>query len=279
LKKRMPTTYWTFLAATLALSGIPLFAGFFSKDEILGRAFAAGAGDLNGFGGVYYLLWACGVAGAFLTAFYMFRAVYMTFHGSFRGGHEAEHHLHESPGTMTWPLRILGVGSVVAGFLGIGKALTLNVDLNWFERFLEGAAPTVELEHHVSLGAEWGLILLSVAVAVGGLLLARSFYFGPEAGEKPALLAERMPGVYRLVANKFYVDELYDLIIVRPLRAIAHFAWKGIDTVAIDGTLNASAFFTEITGDLLRFLQTGNVRNYALMVLAGAVAAVAWLLV
>ncbi|MEP0773810.1 MAG: NADH-quinone oxidoreductase subunit L, partial [Acidobacteriota bacterium] len=123
------------------------------------------------------------------------------------------------------------------------------------------------------------LIVLSVAVAGAGIALARSFYFGPRAFEKPRQLAERLPALYRAVANKYYVDELYDLIIVRPLEALARFTWKGIDTVAIDGTLNASAFFTEISGDVLRFVQTGNVRNYALMVLLGAVAAAVWLLV
>jgi NADH-quinone oxidoreductase subunit L len=103
-------------------------------------------------------------------------------------------------------------------------------------------------------------------------------YFGPDAGKTPQAIAERVPALYRAVANKYYVDEIYDRAIVRPLAWVSRFSWKGIDTVAIDGTLNAAAFFTEITGDLLRFVQTGNVRNYALMVLGGAVVGVAWLL-
>ncbi len=311
LRKHMPATYWTFLVATLALAGIPIFAGFFSKDEILGKVFAAGAGNLHGHGTAYLVLWGLGVTGAFLTAFYMFRAVYMTFHGEFRGGsapgftpggrgghggafvpggagdgHEAPpnhddqaHHLHESPGLMVWPLRILAAGSVLVGFVGIGKAVTLNVDLNWFEHFLHPVAPGVEIEGaHLGLGVEWLLIGLSVGVAVGGILLAKRFYFGPEAGTRPARLAEAMPGLYRTLVNKYYVDEGYDRFIVRPLNTIAYGLWKGLDTVVIDGTLVSLAFFTEITGDLLRFVQTGNVRNYALMVLGGAVAAAAWLL-
>jgi len=157
LKKHMPTTYWTFVVATLALAGIPPLAGFFSKDEILGKVFAAGAGDLNGYGWVYYALWGLGVCGAFLTAFYMFRLVHMTFHGEFRGTHEQAHHLHESPASMTWPLKILGVGSAVAGLIGVGKAITFNVDLNWFEHFLHPVAPAIELEHHASLTVEWAL--------------------------------------------------------------------------------------------------------------------------
>ncbi|MBI4915672.1 MAG: NADH-quinone oxidoreductase subunit L, partial [Acidobacteria bacterium] len=178
LKRHMPTTYWTFVVATLALAGIPVFAGFFSKDEILGKVFAAGAGNLSGYGTVYLVLWVLGLAGAFMTAFYMFRLVHMTFHGSFRGTHEQEHHLHESPKSMTVPLQVLAVGSILVGFLGVGKALTFNVDLNWFEGFLHHVAPGVEASHHVSLGIEWLLIALSVGVAVSGILLARRFYFG-----------------------------------------------------------------------------------------------------
>ncbi len=278
LARKIPVTYWTFMVATLALCGIPPFAGFFSKDEILGRVFAAGAGNLNGFGASYLVLWVLGLAAAFLTAFYMFRAVYMTFHGEFRGTPEQWHHVHESPGSMTWPLKILAVGSAVVGLLGVGRAITFGTDLNWFEGFLHRVAPTVEVEHAPSLGTEWVLILLSVAVAVAGILLARRFYFGAEAFVAPRRIAERAPVLYAAVANKYYVDEAYDRAIVRPLGKLAHFSWKGIDTIAIDGTLNASAFFTEIAGDLLRFLQTGNVRNYALFVLGGALAAAAWLL-
>jgi NADH-quinone oxidoreductase subunit L len=278
LARHLPTTYWTFVVATLALSGIPPFSGFVSKDEILGKVFAAGVGDLNGFGSVYLVLWVLGLAGALMTAFYMFRAVYMTFHGEFRGGHEAAHHLHESPASMTVPLVILAVGSVVAGFVGLGKALSFNLDINLFEHFLHPIAPALEVENAPPLATEWVLIAISVAVAVAGILLARRFYLGPDAFRRPKALAERFPALYTTVANKYYVDEVYDRTLVRPLAGLARFSWKGIDTVVIDGTLNATAFFTEIAGDLLRFVQTGNVRNYGLLVLAGAVAAAAWLL-
>ncbi len=175
-------------------------------------------------------------------------------------------------------MKILGVGSAVVGLAGVGAAVTFGRDLNWFEGFLHPVAPGVELKHHASLSVEWALIVLSVAVACFGIYLATRFYFGPRAGETPRAIAERVPALYRTVANKYYVDEIYDRTIVRPLAWVSRFSWKGIDTVAIDGTLNASAFFTEIAGDLLRFLQTGNVRNYALMVLGGAVLAAAWLL-
>jgi NADH-quinone oxidoreductase subunit L len=276
LKRHMPTTYWTFVVATLALAGIPPLAGFFSKDEILAKVFGAGAGNLNGYGTAYLVLWGLGLAGAFVTAFYMFRAVHMTFHGEFRGGHEAEHHLHESPRSMTVPLQVLAAGSAVVGVLGVGM---FGAEHNWFEGLLHPVAATVEVEgYQTSAGVEWLLIALSVGVALAGIALATRWYFGPEAFARPARFAERFPTLVRTVANKYYVDEAYNRVIVRPLASVARFSWKGIDTVAIDGTLNACAFFTEIAGDLLRFLQTGNVRNYGLLVLAGALAAAAWLL-
>ena len=276
LKKHMPTTYWTFVVATLALAGIPPLAGFFSKDEILAKVYGAGAGNLHSFGTAYLALWGLGVVGAFVTAFYMFRAVHMTFHGEFRGGHEAEHHLHESPRSMTVPLQVLAVGSVVVGFAGMG---IFGAQHNWFEGLLHRVAPGVEVEGYpTSAGIEWLLIALSVGVAVGGILLATRWYFGPEAFVRPTRFAERFPRLVTTVANKYYVDEAYDRAVVKPLASVARFSWKGIDTIAIDGTLNACAFFTEIAGDLLRFLQTGNVRNYGLLVLAGALAAALWLL-
>jgi len=278
LKVHLPTTYRTFLIATLALAGIPPLAGFFSKDEILAKVFAAGTGNLGGFGTAYTVLWGMGVAGAFLTAFYMFRAVNMTFHGAFRGDPETAAHLHESPPVMTWPLKVLAGFSVGAGLIGVSKVITFGKDWNLFEHFVEHTAPPVDSGHHPSMAVEWLLIVLSVAVALAGIALARRFYTGKRAFQTPERLAARLPWLYRLVAEKFYVDELYDRIIVRPLAAVARFLWKGIDVVAIDGPVNAMAFFTEITGDLLRFLQTGNVRNYALLVMIGAVAAATWLL-
>ncbi|MGC8916982.1 MAG: NADH-quinone oxidoreductase subunit L, partial [Thermoanaerobaculum sp.] len=213
---------------------------------------------------------------AFLTAFYMFRAVHMTFSGEFRGSGEQAHHLHEAPPSMAWPLRILGVGSVVVGFVGVGRALSFGADINVFEHFLHEVAPVVEVGH-VSLALEWGLILLSVGVAALGIDLATRFYTGEQAFAVPKSFAQRFPRLYQLVANKYYVDELYAATVVKPLEKTSYFAWKGLDTVAIDGTLNALAFFTELAGDFLRFLQTGNVRNYALWVLAGAAALAAWL--
>jgi NADH-quinone oxidoreductase subunit L len=302
LKKRLPTTYWTFLVATLALAGIPPLAGFFSKDEILAKVFTAGYG---GMGSVYLLLWGIGLAGAFLTAFYMFRLVYSTFHGEFRGTREQEHHLHESPGTMTWPLRILAVGSALLGLLGIGKAITFGADVNLFEHFLHPIAPDLGVEHHVSLGVEWLLILLSVAVAVTGIVLARRFYSGPQAFATPRRIAGRFPFAYRLVANKFYVDEAYEATVIAGTMKAARMSWD-FDARVIDGAVNGtrhatvgSAFFSglfdlnvvdgavnlvariyEVASRVLRRVQWGVVQGYALVMVFGfvlMVAAALWL--
>ena len=131
---------------------------------------------------------------------------------------------------------ILALGSVVAGFLGIGKALSFSRDINAFEHFLHPISPALEVEHAPVLATEWVLILISVAVAVAGILLARRFYCGPEAFRRPRALAERFPTLYATVANKYYVDEAYDRALVRPFAGLARFSWKGIDTVVIDGT-------------------------------------------
>jgi NADH-quinone oxidoreductase subunit L len=300
LRGVMPRTYATFVVATLALAGIPIFAGFFSKDEILGKVFAAGVADLGGYGRVYLGLWGVGVVGAFVTAFYMFRAVHMTFHGEFRGTSEQRHHLHESPGVMTWPLVILAGGSVVVGFLGMGKALTFNVDLNWFEHFLEPVAPGIELAHHPSLGVEWGLILLSVGVAVAGIWLATRWYAGAHAFEIPARVAARYPRLYALVANKYYVDEAYNATVVAGTLALSRGSWEfdarvvdgavngtrhvtvgssflsGLfDLNVVDGAVNLVAKVYEVGSRLLRRVQWGVVQGYALIMAVGFVVMVA----
>jgi NADH-quinone oxidoreductase subunit L len=303
LKKHMPTTYWTFVVATLALAGIPPLAGFFSKDEILAKVFGAGAGNLNGYGTAYLVLWGLGLAGAFATAFYMFRAVHMTFHGEFRGGHEAEHHLHESPGSMTVPLQVLAVGSAVVGVLGMGM---FGARYNWFEGLLHPLAATVEVEgYQTSVGVEWLLIALSVGVALAGIALARRWYFGPEAFVRPTRFAERFPTLYRTVANKYYVDEAYDATVVAGTVKLAQGCWE-FDARVVDGAVNGTrhltvgtSFFSGLfdlnvvdglvnlladaygwASRVLRRVQGGVVQGYALVMTVGfalMVAAALWL--
>jgi len=307
LKKFMPTTYWTFLVATIAIAGIVPFAGFFSKDEILAKAFAAGYTDLNGFASVYWLLWVLALVGAALTAFYMFRLVYMTFHGEFRGGEEAEHHLHESPWTMTLPLQILGVLSIVGGFIGFPGGLFGHPEWSMFEHFLEpvvlplgggghGAGEGAEhAVHHVPLGLEYGLILLSLAVAGFGIWMAYRFYMGPEAYQRPRRLAERFQFAYRLLLNKYWVDELYGATVVRGTVKLADALWEvdarvvdgavngtrhvtvgssfvsGIfDLRVVDGLVNAIAKIYDVASIAFRRLQVGFTQGYAMVMVFGA---------
>jgi NADH-quinone oxidoreductase subunit L len=264
LKSKLPITYRTFLIATLAIAGIPPLAGFFSKDAILAGVFEHQR----------YVLWAIALFTAGLTAFYMFRLVSLTFGGSFRGTPEQEHHLHESPRSMTAPLVILAALSVIGGWIGLPKVLGENVDR--FGAFLSPIllplAPAVDVaEHGLSSGTEWLLMGVSVAAAVAGLLLARNWYV-QQQGRPAERIAASFPAAYRLVADKFRVDELYDAFIVRPFDWLARALWKVVDVLIIDGILNATAFLVELVGDLLRFLQTGNVRNYALTLFLGLVA-------
>ncbi len=263
LKKYLPATFRTYVIGALAIAGIPPLAGFFSKDEILHAAAANGQ----------WILWAVGLITAGLTAFYMFRSVYLTFYGKFRGTHEQEHHLHESPPVMTIPLWILAAGAVVAGFVGVPKALG---GINRFHHWLEPVLfhPT---EHEVSVGMEWALMVIAVIVAAAGILLARRLYGGDDGVERERAFAGRSPALYRLLANKYYVDEIYDALIVKPLAALSRFFWKVIDTYVIDGTINFGAFLTELTGDVGRFTTTGNVRSYALYFFFGVILLFWWL--
>jgi NADH-quinone oxidoreductase subunit L len=267
LAPRLPVTYRTFLIATLALSGIPPLAGFFSKDAILAGVFAAHRP----------LLFALGLVTAGLTAFYMFRLVSLTFFGEFRGTLEQARHVHEAPSAMTLPLVVLAFLSAVAGFVGLPEVFGANA--NRIAAFLAPVFPAVLVPagespgHAIPRSTEWLLMGASVAVAAVGLFLAWKWY-AKESGRPAARLAASFPAVYALVADKFRVDELYDSLFVRPFQAVARAFWKVVDVLVIDGFLNAGAFLVELTGDALRFLQTGNVRNYALTFLLGILALV-----
>jgi len=203
----------------------------------------------------------------------MFRLVSLTFEGRFRGTAEQEHHLHESPASMTVPLIILAFFSIVAGFVGLPAVFGENA--NVLKKFLAPIflalpAAAENAEHMLSHGTEWALMAISVAVAVTGILIARNWYVRQE-GRPAERFAASFPALYALVADKFRVDELYHVLFVRPFDVLARFLWKVVDTLLIDGVLNAGAFLVELAGDFLRFLETGNVRNYALMFLLGVV--------
>ena len=273
LRHKMKTTYWTFLIATLAISGVPFFAGFFSKDEILAGAYEGPLGRPR----LYWL----GTLTAGLTAFYMFRALIMTFHGSSRLTPEVERHVHESSGKMTVPLVVLAFFSVVAGYVSWPKAWAGDEQ---FDRYL---APvfgrsqqvlTLEAAHRAE-GLSSGMLLTFSIVAAGlGILVA--FWFYLKSTQIPERLAQSFSAPYRLLVRKYYVDEIYDWLIVHPLRGGSDkFLWRVMDAGAIDGVgVNGTAQATMGVGSILRRIQSGNLRSYAAWVLLGAVAWLAFVL-
>ena len=270
LKKKMPITYWTMLMATLAIAGIPGFSGFFSKDEILANAFFSPRGS--------FILWFIGFVTAGLTAFYMFRLVFNTFHGECRAPEELKKHIHEAPPSMTVPMIILAILSVIGGYVGVPKILG---GANHFHHFLEPAiAPLPEMvhhAHHVSLAKEWALMILSVIAALTGIVVAYIFYL--KNREIPVKLAERFPTLYRLLYNKWYVDEIYMAIIVNPLKRLANFLWKDTDVAVIDGSVNGVAGFVKSFGSVLREWETGQLQHYILTMLIGIFVVITYFLV
>jgi NADH-quinone oxidoreductase subunit L len=274
LRKRLPVTFGTFLVATLAIAGIPGFSGFFSKDEILWKAY--GAGNPWHLGGVAF--WLVGVVTAGLTAFYMFRLVFLTFFGEGRMEPETAHHVHESPRVMTVPLLVLAALSVAGGWVGIPKALSFGADLNGFEHYLapvfeagERGAPTA---HEASAGLEYGLMAAALGVVGVGIFLAHRFYI--RRPEVPRRLSESYPVLARLLVNKYYVDELYSRIVVGPYMALCR-AFHTFDARVVDGLVNAAGAVTEVAAQVMKLFQTGYVRNYALALFVGTLA-ILWFL-
>ena len=293
LRAALPVTYWTFLIGALAVAGVPGLAGFFSKDEILFRTFASG----------HTVLWLVGVLTALLTAFYMFRLVFLAFHGqpadvtrSSHASHAAPHgaagtdasdggiHLHDAPRAMAFALVLLAAGSVVAGYVGVTHALGGD---NRIEQWL---APSFAPPHRGADGAEWvvedhltadvslerGLTLLSALIALAGIGLAAYLYLR-RPGSAAALRA-RFPSLYRLLLNKYYVDEIYDTALVQPIRIVSEDLWRGIDVGVIDGAVNGAGTVVQQCAAGLRRLQTGSVRSYAASVLLGVIVILGWYL-
>jgi NADH-quinone oxidoreductase subunit L len=281
LKKELPITYWTFLVGALAIAGVPGLAGFFSKDEILYRTFAAG----------HPMLWTLGAIASLMTAFYMFRLVFLAFHGERRepvahATHDthaahAPHasHLHDAPRAMAMPLIVLAIGSVLAGYLNVPAALGGTAFL---EHFLEPSlhVPVVEGMHgaaeHASHGLEMTLMIVSSLIAVAGIGIAAFLYLKRPA--IPEALAARFPGAYRFLVNKGYIDELYDAVVVQPIKSLSeHVLWKA-DATVIDGAVNGMGQIVAESGAVLRQMQTGSLRMYAVSVLFGAVMIVGYYL-
>ena len=255
LRKKIPITFWTFAIATAAIAGIPPLAGFVSKDEILWFAYASSRGGSP-------ILWAVMAATAFLTAYYMFRLLWLTFFGASRMDPEVEHHVHESPWSMTGVLVVLAIASAIGGYaLDVPHFLVSLPEL-----------PQVTEELH---GLEMPLLVTSIVIAFTGLAIA-ALFFGNKA-ERAARAAPRFARLNALLSGKYFVDEAYDRLLARPLYWISERVFLRLgDRVIIDGTLDGLARMAERTAGALSRVQTGNLHRYALFVLAGTLVAVLW---
>jgi NADH-quinone oxidoreductase subunit L len=286
LRKKIPYTFWTFFVATLAIAGIPGLSGFFSKDEILWQAFSSPHG--------YWLLWAVAALAAGMTAFYMFRALFMTFFGESRVDHQVAHHVHESPKIMTIPLMILAVLSVIGGYIGVPHVLG---GANHIHEFLApvlggGVEPAKAhagisiLSHAWASGGEAGghsailellMMMVSVVIALIGIGVAYLFYVKNPA--LPKRVAEKWKGLYKLVFNKYYVDELYEILFINSLKNLGTGLWRGFDEFVIDGTVNGIAYFIGFLSGMMRKIQTGLVQSYAFSMIIGGIVLVAYYVV
>jgi len=259
LRSRTPVTFWTMLVAALAISGIFPLAGFFSKDEILWSAWSRG----------HPFVWLFGFITAGLTAFYMFRLIFLTFGGEGRYSDEVRHHLHESPPSMTLPLVVLGFLSIAGGFIGLPAWLGSNRFFHFLEPSL---ALALSAEHaESSHTAELAFAALSVAVAFAGIYVAYWLYIKhPKLADEWAL---RWKYAHRVLFRKYYVDELYDAAILKPTVNISTKAlWKGADAGLIDGAVNGVGLGIRNFGSLLKNVQNGLIRSYAAWILLGTVA-------
>ncbi len=261
LASKMPITCITMWSATLAIVAIPPFAGYFSKDLILAGAYTSG----------HFVLWLIGLITAGITGLYMFRLMFMTFHGESRVEEKRLHHLHESPPAMTIPLMVLGVLALVGGWVGLPDGLLWG---NAFARFVSSTVgvfkPTVEASDAM-------LSVLSVTLGLSGAFIAYIFYL-----RLPGLamfLAWRAKALYELLLNKYYIDQIYDVLISRPLFFISQYVlFRGVDHFAIDGLVNGTGLTVEAGSDAVRRVEDGNVQHYALAYLLGAVAIAAFYL-
>ena len=253
LKSKLPVTYWTFLLGTLAIIGFPLTSGFFSKDEILAEAFMH-----------HPALWGLTVFSAVLTGVYMLRMFFLTFHGGFRGTAAQQSHLHESPWSMTIPLIILAILSVGGGILNIPALLSESGQ--WLKGWLLPVLAMAGGDHHLDHSTEWiliGITTLLVFVVIGA---AYSVYVSK--GSIP-VEDEAQRGFTRLSANKFYIDEIYDLLIVKPLEAVSVFLHRFIERWVIDGLVRGAAKVVSLLSGVLKWLQNGNVEFYLMAMVIG----------
>jgi len=297
LRTKMPITFATFMIGWLAICGLPPFSGFFSKDEILWKAFSSEHGSI--------WIWALAAITAVMTAFYMTRLVALTFwgkprfneaelgaHGHGHDDHDDHGHahapagVHESPWQMWVPLAILAVLSAVGGFMGVPEILGGHTIPNWLEHWLEpvmaGAHATAAhgeaAAHHANHSLEMGLMGLSVVGALIGIFLSKSIY-NSKRGLAPAEeMAAKNPSLHKTLENKWYVDEIFEMLFVKPIHALSVFLWRGFDVAVIDRVVLGFGRVSLWTGQVVRVLQTGSVQIYAFMMFMGVIASVGYLI-
>jgi NADH-quinone oxidoreductase subunit L len=288
LKDKIPVTHWTMFIGSIAIAGIPGLAGFFSKDEILWQTYSGHLGSSA--------LYAVGLTTAAMTAFYMWRMMSLTFYGSSRVKPEVVPHIHESPASMTVPLIVLAFGSVFAGWLGTPKSWGLPEFFRGFETWLAPVFPEAAHEVAPEGSVELLLMVISVAVAIGGILLARYLYH--QRPEIPALVQARCGWIHRCLSNKWYLDELYDIVFVDRLAKGGGRLLGAFDRNVVDGGVNGAGWLTRFSGSLsgwwdtwvidgavrlgsftvkmasypVCLLQTGRVQAYAFFVVIGVLA-------
>ena len=264
LRAALPVTCWTCTIAAFAIAGVFPLAGFFSKDAILYSAMTSSRGGIG--------FWLAGAAGALMTAFYIFRLIFKTFYGRCALSIENQQKLHESPGTMTGPLMVLAFLSIAGGWVGIPIIAGANIFGDFLAPVFGGGA---EAHHEVIF--ELAMMLFSLAIAILGWYLAYSLFVMNSAGAGASAYAERWPGLYRLVFNKYYIDEIYDARIVQPIRRLSVRLWRNFDDGLLDASVNGAGGFVGMAGSAVRRLQTGYVKSYAAVMLAGALAIILYL--
>ncbi|MEX0686681.1 MAG: NADH-quinone oxidoreductase subunit L [Balneolales bacterium] len=283
LKKYMPSTYWTFMLATIAIAGIPPLSGFFSKDEILVMTFNAGLGE---FGAIYIALWIVAVITAFMTAFYMFRLTFSTFHGTFKlptkfkEAEKAEDYLHESPSTMTIPLWTLAILAVIGGFMGIPNFIVAtfvsgDIHVNLLHGWLSPV--TADADLILSKPIEWALMLGSILVAVLGVFTAYRLYVRGNLEESDMAIAKKTSPLYGLWSRKYNLDEIYEGAIINPTVRFSDRFLAVFDIRIVDGIVNLIGGIVRLSGSLLRFFQTGVTQNYAVAILLGVILVISML--
>jgi len=283
LREYLPSTYKTFLIATIAIAGIPPLAGFFSKDEIMAMVMNAGFATYQP---IYFVLWGVALLTAFMTAFYMFRLTFATFHGSFKlpkkfdDAKGSEHYLHESPWNMTLPLWILAILSLFGGFMGFPDFIIetftgADAHVNWLHGFLLGNVAEADLI--LGKGIKWSVLIVSTLVAALGVYLAYTMYTDDKAEASDAVLVSRFGGLYQLWSKKYNFDEIYEGYISNPIVRISDKVLAVFDMKVVDGIVNAIGGLTKFFGSLFRYVQSGVTQTYAFAFVLGVILVVGML--